>query len=283
MKLGIGQFSYHRYFGELTPWESDPGVRWNTNDFLGHAAAHRADTVGVQTCYLTAQDIETLPEMAAAHNLDVIIEWGHPAGLAIGKSAAAVQDLRLWIARASQWSFPLLRIVVGYPKLRGEDSVEVQTQRLVPILQEICAEALDWGVTIAIENHADFTPLELQGLIYETNRPNLCAVLDFGNCVRMGADLIPSIRSLAPLIAAVHLRDLMILPESIGNPLASWPTAPLGCGSLDIKGALRELYCGGFQGCLLLELAHLHPNWTEKEDEVLSQSLSWLKEWRQTG
>jgi len=103
MKLGIGQFTYHRYFGELTPWESDPGVRWNTNDFLGHAAAHGADTVGVQTCYLTAQDIETLPEMAAAHNLDVIIEWGHPAGLAMGKSAAAVQDLRLAARRlASQ-------------------------------------------------------------------------------------------------------------------------------------------------------------------------------------
>jgi sugar phosphate isomerase/epimerase len=110
----------------------------------------------------------------------------------------------------------------------------------------------------------------------------LRALLDFGNTVRLGADLVSSVRDLAPLIVAVHLRDLVVLPKSIGDPLAFWPTAPLGRGSLDLAGALRELYRGGFDGCLLLELSNLHPNWAGQEEEVISESLLWFKQWSRT-
>jgi sugar phosphate isomerase/epimerase len=141
---------------------------------------------------------------------------------------------------------------------------------------------MEAGVTIAIENHADFTPRELQTLICTTDRKNLRGVLDLGNCVRLGEDLVSSIRSLVPWVDVVHLRDLVVLPQSLGDPLALWPAAPLGSGSLDIAGALQELYNGGFHGSLLLELSPLHENWAEAEDEVIRQSLIWLKEWEET-
>jgi len=80
-----------------------------------------------------------------------------------------------------------------------------------------------------------------------TDRVNLHAVLDFANAVRLGEDLTQSVHDLAPLARVVHLRDLVILPESIGTD-APWPAAPLGCGSLDIGKALQELYNGGFSG-----------------------------------
>jgi sugar phosphate isomerase/epimerase len=281
MRVGIGQFSYHRYFGELTRWERSPDVRWNLNDFMQRAASHGVSTVGVQTSYLTPKETERLPELAAFHGLEMILEWGHPVGLDMGRSSQAVQDLRSWMELAHRWSIPLLRIVGGYPTLRGQEPLETQIRRLATILREISLEAMDLGITIAIENHADFTPLELQALIQETGSGNLRALLDFGNCIRLGADLIPSIRSLASLIVAVHLRDLVVLPQSIGNPQAFWPTAPLGHGSLDIAGALQELYRSGFQGCLLLELTNLHANWAEQEDEVINQSLMWLRRWWQ--
>jgi len=279
LNLGIGQFSYHRYFGDMVRWEHDPGVRWSLTDFMDRANSHCVGTVGIQTCYLTKQETERLPEIAATHGLEVILEWGHPAGLEMGKSPEAVQDLRSWIARAGRWSFPLLRVVAGYPTLRGKEPVEIQTNRLVPMLQELCREAMDFGITLALENHADFTPAELKRLIEMTDRVNLHAVLDFANAVRLGEDLTQSVHDLAPLARVVHLRDLVILPESIGDPTAPWPAAPLGCGSLDIGKALQELYNGGFSGCVLLELSHLHQNWTGKEDEVIRQSLSWLENW----
>jgi 3-oxoisoapionate decarboxylase len=228
------------------------------------------------------EEKELLPEIAATHGLEVILEWGHPDGLRMGTSQAAVRDLRSWIAKAAVWSFPILRIVAGYPTLRGQEPVDAQMERLVPILRELCLEAKEVGVTIAIENHADFTPSELQALICATVQPNLRAVLDVGNCVRLGEELLSSVRCLLPWVDVVHLRDLVVLPESLGNPLALWPTAPLGCGSLDIAGVLQELQNSEFQGSLLLELSPLHADWAEQEDEVIHQSLAWLKEWHGT-
>ncbi len=35
MIVGLDQFSYHRFFGDVfTNWENDPGVCWNLDDFL---------------------------------------------------------------------------------------------------------------------------------------------------------------------------------------------------------------------------------------------------------
>ena len=282
MKVGIGQFSYHRYFGEVSRWERDPGTRWNLTDFMERAVSHKVRFVGVQTCFLSVEEKDLLPEIARAHGLGVILEWGHPDGLRMGKSPEALCDLRSWIAKAGRWAFPLLRIVAGYPNLRGQEPVETQICRLVPTLRQLCREACDLGVTLAIENHADFTPQELQTLISATGVPNLRLVLDFGNCVRLGEDLISSSRSVASLVDAVHIRDIVVLPQSLGKPQALWPAAPLGRGSLNISGALQELYNGGFQGSLLLELSSLHADWAEKEDYVIGQSLVWLKEWNET-
>ena len=282
MKVGIGQFSYHRYFGEVAHGEHDPGVRWGLADFMQRAISHKVGVVGIQTCFLREDETESLPEIAAEYSLEVILEWGHPDGLKMGRSLDSVQDLRNWILRAGRWSFPLLRIVAGYPTLRGVEPVDVQIRRLVPLLRELSLEAMEWGITLAIENHADFTPVELTRLIHETDSSNLRAVLDVGNSIRLGQDLISSIRCLAPLADVVHLRNLTVLQESLGNPLASWPTAPLGCGSLDMAAALRELYNAGFHGYLLLELSPLHERWAGEEDEVIRQSLIWLREWNKT-
>jgi sugar phosphate isomerase/epimerase len=279
MKVGIGQFSYHRYFGEITYAEHDPGVRWGLNDFIQRAVSHRVGIVGVQTCFLSEEDAELLPEIATKQGLEVILEWGHPDGLKMGRSPESVQDLRSWMLRAGRWSLPTLRIVAGYPTLRGVEPVDVQIRRLVPLLRELSLEAMEWGITLAIENHADLTPVELERLIHATGSSNLRAVLDLGNRTRLGQDLITSVRRLAPLAEVVHLRNLVVLQESFGNPLASWPTAPLGCGSLDIAAALNELYSTGFRGPLLLELSPLHERWAGEEDEVIRQSLVWLRKW----
>jgi sugar phosphate isomerase/epimerase len=279
MNVGIGQFSYHRYFGDLTHGEADPGVRWGLADFLEKARSYGVDTVSLQTCYLSPREIAHFPEITAPYGLNIILEWGHPDGLQMGLSQAAVEDLRVWIERAEKWTHPLLRIVAGYPNFRGQEPVDTQIKRLVPIVNDLCTEAMERGVTLAIENHADFSPAELRKLIAAVSAPNLRAVLDFGNAVRVGANLIQSIRTLVSAAQIVHLRDLVVLPESQGNPQASWPTAPLGGGSLDINNALYELYHCGFTGCLLLELSHLHDPWAGQEDVVLAHNLRWLENW----
>jgi sugar phosphate isomerase/epimerase len=276
VKIGITQFSYHRYFGEVTPWETRPDIRWTVADFVRRVASLRVDALSLQTCYLTPDDLLIAKNECAAFNLEWIIEWGHPDGLKMGASREALADLKRWLRMASAVGRRLIRIVAGYSTYRGREPVPTQIKRLVPVLREACEEAAGLAITLALENHADFTPAELVDLIGQVAAPNLRATFDTGNCVRLDADLIESTRHIAPMTEIVHLRDLWVLADSRGNPSASWPSAPLGQGMLDIPGVLSVLDRQGFNGYLLIEMAHMHSKWPD-EDEAVAASVLWLK------
>jgi sugar phosphate isomerase/epimerase len=276
VKIGIDQFSYHRYFGEVTRWETDPGVRWTVSDFIRRAACLQLDAVSFQTHYLNSKDLKILKKECLESNLNWIIEWGHPEGLKMGTSLEAVADLRKWLHITSQLDGKLVRIVAGYPTYRGQEPVPDQMARLIPLLREVCKEARDLGIVLALENHADFTPLELADLIGQVGVPNLRATFDTGNCVRLNEDLIRATGCILPMTEIVHLKDLWILEDSRGDPNASWPSAPLGQGMLDVPGVLAILRRQGFDGYLLIEMAHMHSRWPD-EDRAVAESVLWLK------
>jgi sugar phosphate isomerase/epimerase len=276
VKIGISQFSYHRYFGEVTRWETDPGVRWTVLDFIRRAGSLGIVAVSLQTHYLNSNDLQFIKDECLAFDLAWIIEWGHPDGLKMGTSQVAVADLREWLRTTSVLGGKLVRIVAGYPTYRGQEPVSVQMSRLIPLLRELCQEAAGLGIVLALENHADFTPFELVELIEQVGAPNLRATFDTGNSVRLGADLIESTRHIAPVTEIVHLKDLWILENSRGNPNASWPTTPLGQGMLDIPGVLTALRSRSFNGYLLIEMAHMHSRWPD-EDRAIAESVRWLK------
>jgi len=45
---------------------------------------------------------------------------------------------------------------------------------------------------------------------------------------------------------------------------------------LDIPGVLTKLRNNGFEGWLMIEMAHMHPNWPD-EDKAVAQSVHWLR------
>lgn len=276
MKIGINQFSYHRFFGEFTRWETDSGVRWTVSQFLDRAAALQVDTVSLQIPYLASCPVAALKAELDSRHLDFILEWGHPDGLKMGVSSEAVHDLRHWMRATSRLGGRVLRIVAGCQTYRGREPVAVQMARLVLLLQDLCQEAADLGLILALENHADFTPGELVELIMRVNMPQLRAAFDTGNCVRLSADLIESTEQIAPFTEIVHLKDLFVLEESRGDPNSSWPSAPFGKGSFDLIATLRTLACGRFDGPLLIEMSHMHPNWSD-EDNAVEKSVQWLR------
>jgi sugar phosphate isomerase/epimerase len=276
VKIGVNQFSYHRYFGEVTQWETDPGIRWTVADFIRRAASLQVDAVSLQTHYLNSEDLRFVKDECLKYNLTGILEWGHPDGLKMGTSPEAASQLRKWLRTTSLLGGKLVRIVAGYPTYRGREPIVAQMERLTPLLREVCREAADLGVVLALENHADFTPLELVELIGRVGAPNLRATFDTGNCVRLGADLMDSTRRIAPLTEIVHLKDLWILENSRGDPNASWPSAPLGQGMLDVPGVLAALHQRAFDGYLLIEMAHMHSRWPD-EDQAVAESVLWLR------
>ncbi len=276
MKIGLDQFSFHRFHGDVFPWESDPVTRWTLVDFLEYANQQRVQLVGLHVHYLTTDEATHLGETLASRGMTAILEWGHPDGLQMGTNREAVGDLQRWLARAGKIGVPLVRIVAGYPSWRGREPVATQIERLVPILRDLCHEAAALNITLAIENHADFTPKELLDLVKRVGSKHLRICFDTGNCVRVGADLVESARAVAPFTAMVHLKDLRVLEASQGDPSANWPSAPIGQGSFDLPAVLDALSSGGFDGPLLIELAQLHPDFHD-EQTVVEQSLRWLR------
>src|SRR5207249_8314401 len=151
------------------------------------------------------KDLKVVKDECRVFNLIWIIEWGHPDGLQMGTSPEAAADLKRWLHLTSALGCKLVRIVAGYSTYRGREPVPTQMVRLIPLLREMCQEAADLGIVLALENHADFTPLELVELIGQVGAPNLRATFDMGNCVRLDADLIESTRCIAPITEIVHL------------------------------------------------------------------------------
>jgi hypothetical protein len=134
LKIGINQFSYHRYFGEVTRWETDPGIRWSVTDFIRRAGSLQLDAISLQTHYLNSNDLKIVNDECLAFNLNWIIEWGHPDGLKMGTSPEAAADLTKWLRVTSDLGGKLVRIVAGYPTYRGQEPVPTQMARLIPLL-----------------------------------------------------------------------------------------------------------------------------------------------------
>src|SRR5215510_851177 len=96
MKIGIDCYCYHRYFGEVYPFQKDPGTRWSTTDFVGRAIQLRAEGVSLETCFFSSLDesyLKDLKAMLDQHSLDRVVAWGHPDGLEAGRNQTALSDL----------------------------------------------------------------------------------------------------------------------------------------------------------------------------------------------
>ena len=239
------------------------------------------DGVSIQTAFAAPEELSAAASMPGNGRFgEVVFEWGHPDGLKMGGSPAAAAELGHFLEFAARSGVRLVRIVAGYPTYRGREPVEDQIRRLVPVLRGLSREAAGLGVELALENHADFTPFELCEVIDRVGEENFGAVFDLGNCVRLGADLLQGAERIAPLTRMVHLRDLVVLEESRGDPTASWPSAPLGRGTMDIEGALDRLREGGFDGPVMIEMSEMHPDWPD-EEEAVAESLRWLRSYRE--
>lgn len=274
--LGIDSFAYHRFFGETTRWEAPLPTRWTTEDFLARARHHRAEVVSLQTCYLGALTAARIAELRPAlGGMQPILAWGHPDGLQGGASAHAAADLLALLPLARALGCEIVRFVAGNHFTFTQD-VDERIRQLAPIVGRAAAAAADHGLTLALENHADFVMRDLLHLIEQVDAPNLGICLDSGNAIRVGDDPVEAARMAAPLVRMVHLKDMRVQADSLGDPTRWWPCAPLGQGDLDIPAILNVLGAAGYRGSLLVELAPLHHDWHD-EDAVVAESLAYLR------
>src|SRR4029079_5764885 len=79
-----------------------------------------------------------------------------------------------------------------------------------------------------------------------------------------------------PPVKIVHLKDLVVIEASRGNPSAWWPSAPLGRGHFDIPAIVATLANGGFDGTLFIEMANTFTDWPD-EDAAVAESVAYLR------
>ena len=159
MKIGIDSYCYHRYFGEVYPFQRPSQKRWTADDFVNRAAELQVDGVSLETCFLPGSAPgfwQRLKEKLEANRLEAVLAWGHPDGLEGGTNTGALADLVRSIFVARELGCRVMRIVGSSLRFRDEPHGP-QLRQLADMLREATKIAADQGVILAIENHIDFT------------------------------------------------------------------------------------------------------------------------------
>jgi len=277
MKIGVDSYCYHRYFGEIYPFQKDPGKRWSTTDFVNRAIELSVAGVSLETCFFSSLDagyLRDLKAMLDQHNLDLVIAWGHPDGLEGGNNLEALSDLVKHIGVARTMGAKVMRIIGSSLRFRDE-AHGPQLERLAAMLKEAVRLAEDEDIVLAMENHIDFTATEILNLIERVGSESFGVNFDTGNALRLFEDPVEEARLLAPFIHATHIKD--VSPRRGGSPREwnFWESVPAGKGVVDIAGVMQVLKDQGYQGTLCVEVDCLRPEWDE--DEAVEISVNYLR------
>jgi sugar phosphate isomerase/epimerase len=235
MKLGLDSYSFHRFYGETTAWESLPETRWTLADFLNFCSSEQIDLASIQTAYMP-DDEEVAQEISRWKSVDaereVVFTWGHPNGYNGGKNLAAQASVLGYLELAARVGASQMRIVLGNQKNFAEP-FEQRSAALTPLLREVATHAASLGLRLSIENHADFPVMRLVELIDSIGIPDLSRVF------------------------MIQLKETLCLPGH-EEPTGWWPTVYYGQGDTHADKCLAILKERNYHDPVVIELSNLN-------------------------
>ena len=111
-------------------------------------------------------------------------------------------------------------------------------EQLEKALKAVEPKARELGITIAIENHQDYSCDELAGVMAAVDSPNIGVCLDTGNSMSMMEAPLRTAQTLAPYAHDVHLKEYVLLPCPAGFSMVG---VTLGQGIVDNRAILDIL------------------------------------------
>lgn len=279
MKIGIDSYCYHRFFGEVYPGQDQPARRVSFEDFLDKAETLGIDGLSLESCFIPAFDMDYLQSIKGrldAAGFDRVYAWGHPDGLEGGRNMQAYDDMVSHIDYARQIGAKVMR-VVGSSLLFRFEPHQPQLEKLTKLFSEAVKIAAAHDIRLAIENHIDYNSDEILQLIRDIDSPYMGVNFDSGNFLRVLDDPIGAMEKLAPYVFATHIKDL--LPVK-GVPVNEWyffSCVPTGKGLIDNLTLARILKQHDYQGFLAVEIDFLHPDYSNREEEVIRESVQALR------
>jgi 3-oxoisoapionate decarboxylase len=278
MKVGIDNYCYHRFFGEIYAQQKDPGRRITIEWFVDRARQLGVDGVSLESCFFPGFEpayLDGLKAQLDAAGLMRVFAWGHPDGLEGGKSKTAYREMVEMIPHARRLGADVMRVVGSSLMFRFENHQE-QIERLTGMFREAVRVAADHGVKLAIENHIDFTSDEIVQLLDEVDSDHLGVNFDTANFARLLDDPVKGMRKLAPRVLATHIKDLKVNAQASVDDWFFFSSTPVGDGFVDNLALARLLKEAGYKGFLAVETDFLHPDYAD-EDEAVAQSVVALK------
>ena len=110
-----------------------------------------------------------------------------------------------------------------------------QLDRMAENIRPLAVMAQDYGVSIAIENHADYRGTEIAQVIQKIGKPNVGARLDTANSFWTFEEPIDAAKALAPMTITTHIKDLQV------GRFAKWKGVPLGQGHVALDVIIGDL------------------------------------------
>jgi sugar phosphate isomerase/epimerase len=284
MKIGIDSYCFHRYFGEIYDGiQADPGTRWRMEgEFLDWALRQNVDEIALEACFFDALDDGLCAEIRGRLDdaeVDRVLGWGHPEGLWGGTKPEELEALKRHLPQVHKLGSSRMRICAASMNYAKDDREEL-IGRVVPMLKEAAAAAEAEGVTLALENHIDFTSREVARILDEVGSDQLRVNFDTGNTIRLFEDPVEAAARLAPYTISTHTKDIATRVKG-GAPSENftwWPSCPIGEGVIDMPGVVDALRKGGFNGCLSVEIDLVGEQWVEQpEERIVEQSVAYLR------
>ena len=278
MKIGIDNYCYHRFMGEVYPEQKTPDKTMSLDQYLDRANELGVDGVSLESCFFPSFDKEYLAgikERLDRYNLDRVFAWGHPDGLEGGKNKDAFDEMIQMMEYAVAIGADTMRVVGSSLMFRFE-SHQDQIDRLTKMFTKAMEHADQYGLKLAVENHIDFNADEILQIIEGVNHPKFGINFDTGNFMRLLDDPVEGAKKLAKHIFATHVKDLK--PEA-GQDVRNWhffACTPVGDGLVDNQKLAQILYDAGFEGFLAVEIDYLHPDYNDDEDAAVAKSIQAL-------
>jgi sugar phosphate isomerase/epimerase len=285
LKIGIDSYCFHRYFGEVYPdLQEDPGTRWRMEgEFLDFALPMNVDEIALESCFFDALDDGLCEEIRGRLDetgVDRVLGWGHPEGLWGGTKPEELEALKHHLPQVRKLGATRMRICaasMNYAKTPRDELIGA----VAPMLREAAEAAEAEGVTLALENHIDFTSHDVVRLLEAVGSDNLRVNFDTGNTIRLFEDPVEAATRLAPYTVSTHTKDIATRVRG-GSPAENftwWPSCPIGEGVIDMPGVVRALHEGGFDGCLSVEIDLVGEQWLhQSEEEIVQASVAALRE-----
>ncbi len=134
--------------------------------------------------------------------------------------------------------------LLGADHLRTYTRHEGERARVVDAtigdLVEIAPVAADRGIPVLLENHEEFTGVEVARILERVDHPSVGALYDYGNSMMLREDPLEALDAMLPWTRAAHMKDHVVMHGMVCG-------VPTGEGVLPLAETTRRLIAAGVE------------------------------------